>query len=68
MAQVRRAVMGCLMQVVEGQQRLLKLAEETAGMGLRPSEGLLEQAWSAARCEMLQWHAAVRCAGRWEEP
>ena len=40
MAQARCNQISCLVQVAEGQQRLLKLAEETAGMHLRPSEGL----------------------------
>ena len=39
--------------MAEGQQRLLKLAEETAGMCFEPSKGLLEGARSAAGCGQL---------------
>ena len=39
--------------MAEGQQRLLKLAEETAGMCFEPSKGLVEGARSAAGCSQL---------------
>ena len=68
MAQARSDLLLCLIQVAEGQQRLLKLAEETAGGPVRPSEGLLENAWSAAMCGHLNnmlLCAALVCGSHW---